>query len=47
MFALLNTYGAPSRIVWSAPTVNLPSLPAVNDWPVAFVIAFEASSTAA
>jgi len=25
--------GGPSRIVLSAPTVNEPSLPAVNDWP--------------
>ena len=45
--ALSNTYGGPSRIVWSAPTVNLPSLPATNDWPLALVIAFDASSTAA
>src|SRR6478672_12450986 len=42
MLALVNTNGGPSRMVLSAPTVNLPSLPAVKDWPDALVIVLEA-----
>ena len=42
MLDLVNTNGGPSRMVLSAPTVNLPSLPAVKDWPDALVIFLEA-----
>ena len=33
MLAEVKTNGGPSRTVLSAPTVNEPSLPALNDWP--------------
>ena len=33
MLAELKTNGGPSRTVLSAPTVNVPSLPALNVWP--------------
>jgi hypothetical protein len=42
MLALVNTNGGPSRMVLSAPIVNLPSLPAVKDWPDALVIFLDA-----
>jgi hypothetical protein len=47
MFAELKTNGAPSSTEWPAPTVNLPSLPAVKDWPWALVIFADARLTAA
>src|ERR1017187_8981941 len=47
MLALLNTNGGPSRMGSSAPTVNLPSLPAVNDPPALLVIFLDAKLTAA
>src|SRR5205823_11983848 len=47
MLALVNTNGGPSRMLWSAPTVYLPSLPAVKDCPAALLIFFEAKLTAA
>ena len=47
MFAELKTNGGPSRTVLSAPTVNEPSLPAVNVWPCAPLILPDATSTAA
>ena len=42
MLDLVNTKGGPSRMVLSVPTLNLPSLPAVKDWPVALVIVLDA-----
>ncbi len=47
MLALVNTNGGPSRTVLSAPTVKLPSLPAVKDCPALFVIVLDAKLTAA
>jgi hypothetical protein len=47
MLDLVNTSGGPSSTVPSAPTVNVPSLPAENDWPAALVIFLEARFTAA
>ncbi len=47
MFALVNTNGGPSRMVRSAPTVYLPSVPAVKDCPYALLIFLEAKLTAA
>ena len=47
MFALANTCGGPSRTELPEPTVSSPSLPAVNFWPEAAVIFFEARLTAA
>jgi len=38
MLEALNSNGGPSRIVLSAPTVYVPSFPAVNVWPCALVI---------
>src|SRR5262249_59069469 len=47
MLDLVNTNGGPSRMVLSAPTLNLPSLPAVKAWAEALVIVLEAEFTAA
>jgi hypothetical protein len=47
MLAEVKTNGGPSRTVLSAPTVNEPSLPAVNVWPWLPLSLPDAASTAA
>ena len=47
MLSEVKTNGGPSRTVLSAPTVNEPSLPAVNFWPCEPLSLPDATCTAA
>ena len=47
MFDLLKMNGNPRRIVWSGPTLNDPSLPALKLSPTELVMTPEAKFTAA
>src|SRR5262249_41210205 len=47
MLDLVKTSGGPSSTVLSAPIVNVPRLPAENDWPAALGIVLEARVTPA